>query len=58
MEDAEYNLRHNVFWRDQVDVVTSSDILKFDIPLSQFFGGQVKAGFLMSNVMVLAENTA
>lgn len=43
---------------DQVDVVHTSRILQFDVPLGQLLWRKVKAIALMRNIMVLTEGTA
>lgn len=40
-----------MFRRNEVDVVDVADLLELDIPLSQFFGGQVKPLALVSNIL-------
>jgi len=40
-----------MFRRNEVDVVDVADLLEFDIPLGQFFGGQVKSLALVGNIL-------
>jgi hypothetical protein len=47
-----------VFWRDEVDIMYISHLLEFDVPLRQFFRGQVEAVSLVRNIMVLTKDTA
>jgi hypothetical protein len=41
-----------VFWRDEVDIMYISHLLEFDVPLRQFFRGQVEAVSLVRNILV------
>lgn len=40
-----------MFRRNEVDVVDVADLLELDIPLGQFFGGQVKPLALVGNIL-------
>ena len=40
-----------MFRRNEVDVVDVADLLELDIPLGQFFGGQVKTLALVGNIL-------
>lgn len=41
-----------MLWRDKVDIMHISHLLKFDVPLRQFFRGQIEAVSLVSNILV------
>ena len=55
---GQYDLRHHVLRRDQVDIVHLAHILQLDIPSGQLLRRGVEAVALVRNVVVLAEDAA
>ena len=55
MQDGERELRDDVLGRDEVDIVHVAHLLQLEVPLAEFLGGEVEAGALLRDVVVLAE---
>ena len=55
MQNGERDLRDDVLGRDEVDVAHVAHLLQLEVPLAEFLGGEVEAGALVRDVVVLAE---